>query len=733
MALLGNGACTQSKMNIIVQIQAILLCALALVGCAQRDDATDFFTEVDKSVTLTASIAGVSSTRLSLEDNTSSSQIAVEWVEGDSFSLFDERGEYLCDFTCIEPSSGSFTNNGENLTSNWYTAIYPAVTPGTPLAECGDIDHTLTQSQNGSTAHLGEALRMSARFEYDTTSSINKVVFTHQVALMKITFKPDSYGEIPASIEFKNGQEATYTLLFEDVTESLYYTSYIMIEPCEGTDRTLTFTIAYNNGNEYRYNVDSSAAYLAGICYLAPVESLNAEIDNTYIAIDDDSTMVIENDYVEDYVEFITVTISPDQPVTWKSSDENIALVYSGIVIFCGTGEVTITASASGQSSSKSYIVESLTYLEGVAQINNEAALLKFVSLYNSDDCIDSMPSQDLLLTDDIALASTSTCRLYNTTYDGKHYHGSFDGGGYTISGLCCDLPGSEAVGLIGAAGSGATIKNLTLKAANITGGNSTGAFVGEANGEFAISNCHAIDVAISSTGGGVGGILGCAKSSAEPSAAIIAGCSVAGDSSIAGGYDVGGIAGVQPAVVVGCYNKADITAAPSSSTLCAVGGIAGQGYPSGIIAGCYNSGTITAAENCSYIGGIIGQGSDEGYLVGGCFNEGDFTLSENCIYVGGIAGSCTTSLGSECIWIDYQNDSLPALSVGDEVAGGTIVTSLAELHTSANVASLNTRLQELYNDYLTEGAIWGSLTQYNNHYLFDLDDQGQITISTWQ
>ena len=90
-------------------------------------------------------------------------------------------------------------------------------------------------------------------------------------------------------------------------------------------------------------------------------------------------------------------------------------------------------------------------------------------------------------------------------------FNGTFDGQGNTISGVIIEsTDGSQ--GLFGTIGTSATIKNLVIANSSITGGNNTGAVVGNAEGN--IENCHVLgDVTIAGTSfsnhGGIAGYCG--------------------------------------------------------------------------------------------------------------------------------------------------------------------------------------------------------------------------------
>ena len=152
------------------------------------------------------------------------------------------------------------------------------------------------------------------------------------------------------------------------------------------------------------------------------------------------------------------------------------------------------------------------------------------------------------------------------------YYEGTFDGGGYTISGL--NVTGKFRCASLFGAVKGGTIKNLTV-AGNVSHNySSTGL------------DCH------------VGGIVGSALD-----AATIENCS--NNCSVTGGSGdfIGGIAGsnINNARIIDCYNVGTIT-----GTIMETGGV--TGFNMGTISNCYNVGTIKMLHNSNAVGEIVGN-----------------------------------------------------------------------------------------------------------------------------
>lgn len=196
-------------------------------------------------------------------------------------------------------------------------------------------------------------------------------------------------------------------------------------------------------------------------------------------------------------------------------------------------------------------------------------------------------------------------------------FEGSFDGDGYTVSGIYIDNKRMYQ-GLFGRA-HGATIVNLGVTDSYISGGLMVGAVVGSTvpdndvkeSYQSVIENCF-VDAQI--LGGDlVGGIAGY-------NYGIIENCNSNG--AVSGGHYIGGIAGVS-ILVSDSNNMADVTGEYH------VGGIVGYATEDGV-SECINLGDVTGDGN---VGGIAGYNAS---VIENSFNSGDI-YSED--HAGGIAG----------------------------------------------------------------------------------------------
>ena len=254
-------------------------------------------------------------------------------------------------------------------------------------------------------------------------------------------------------------------------------------------------------------------------------------------------------------------------------------------------------------------------------------------------------------------------------------FKGVFDGNGYTIKNLYINET-KAYVGLFGYA-SGATIKNLTLDKAEVTGGNYTGGIVGYIkNGTVTQCDFNGDIVGGDYTGGCVG---------YSYSVTTVSHCNVQG--TITGGNYVGGIVGYQTTQysdgktseggtyaynnILYCNNAANIIA---KST---VGGIVGYSkssfyktpklwsyYELAYVQYCSNSGSVSATE--SKAGGVVGVSTGETTgnstykfigrnYINYCYNCGDITAPK---YAGGLVGgsSADYTIAKHCYSVGNVN-----------------------------------------------------------------------------
>ena len=253
--------------------------------------------------------------------------------------------------------------------------------------------------------------------------------------------------------------------------------------------------------------------------------------------------------------------------------------------------------------------------------------------------------------------AAGETARgVYPIGSEKQPYTGTFDGGGYTIRGLCVSkrnyynsnnegFDEENHAGLFGKL-SGATVKNLTVTG-YVDGRFYVGGIAGYADDTTKLLNCRSECIVVSgqstypyvsdpeSVIRYAGGIVGY-------NAGSVTACCNAG--TVTGIDSVGGITGGGPGTVSDCYNVGAVTASGQNA-----GGIAGNG---GTVSYSYNVGTVTggaeiannaAVNDCCFLGaagqtaGAFADGTVLAALIAG---RGQHPWGDACCPpLGGAAG----------------------------------------------------------------------------------------------
>ena len=263
----------------------------------------------------------------------------------------------------------------------------------------------------------------------------------------------------------------------------------------------------------------------------------------------------------------------------------------------------------------------------GYYQISNAGQLFWVAAKVNSDET--GVNGQ---LTADIQIpvkADGSTRDWTPIGSETKKYSGTFDGKGFTISGLYFNDSSASYVGLFGYV-NGGTIQNVTV----------AGEFTGDRN---------------------VGGICGYLKNGA------ISGCT--NTAKVTGFQNIGGICGTNHGEITNCHNSGSIKGQEDNSTgLNRVGGICGLCF--GTIERCSNSGEVSAKEASA--GGITGS-LGENASVKDCWNTGSVAGTTE---VGGISGYLYVCSITNCYSIGTVSGANDSGPVCGEIVNNATITN---------------------------------------------------------
>ena len=196
-------------------------------------------------------------------------------------------------------------------------------------------------------------------------------------------------------------------------------------------------------------------------------------------------------------------------------------------------------------------------------------------------------------------------------------YTGTFDGQGYTISGLYFNDPFESYVGLFGCIGANGKISNVGVLDSyfqfSALGGGVCGVNYGTVRDCKNTGSVRGIST--------IGGVCGLNEKGGIIENSFNEGTvSGTGDNA----QQVGGVSGYNNGTIKSCYNTASVSGKES------VGGVCGFNSV-GTTTNCFNKGTVSGQN---FVGGVCGNGC--GVTTTNCFNEG--TVSGQS-HVGGVCG----------------------------------------------------------------------------------------------
>ena len=253
---------------------------------------------------------------------------------------------------------------------------------------------------------------------------------------------------------------------------------------------------------------------------------------------------------------------------------------------------------------------------------------------------------------------------------EAKSFNGSFDGRGYTVSGLTLATGEENYQGLFGFADSASVIKNLKVKGFNISSyGQMVGAVAGVSAGTF--TGVTVTDTKVTGNGPIAGGVIG------EYRGLNFSEVSFTG--TVSGVGATGGIAGEMRGNMSRCQSHGLVTMPTLlGTTYRGVGGLVGSTLPMGkrvaLITDCWNDATVNDATGFGTTGGVVGS-----LLTGTLqrsFNMGQVTSKATTELipmnpVGTVGGIVGMTYGSSVI--DCYNGNIVANSGSSERVGGIV------------------------------------------------------------
>lgn len=264
---------------------------------------------------------------------------------------------------------------------------------------------------------------------------------------------------------------------------------------------------------------------------------------------------------------------------------------------------------------------------EGCYQVADAFQLFWFAGLVNGTltDGTEQNTSASAVLTADIDLSGETWTPIGS---ESTPYTGTFDGQGYTISGMTIENAESYS-GLFGNVTG--TVKNFTVTGSITITGDETVAKVGGAVGSLGTASAggtvsgviSGVDITVSAGNDHIGGVVG---SMPENSSPTVENCIYTGKITVtvAAGSVAGIVGYIRTGTIQNCANQGSISVDVGGTG--SVGGILGYCNNGRIyICNCYNTGAISA-DGTDNVGAIVGQ------------NKGTQATVSNCYYLTGSA-----------------------------------------------------------------------------------------------
>ena len=264
--------------------------------------------------------------------------------------------------------------------------------------------------------------------------------------------------------------------------------------------------------------------------------------------------------------------------------------------------------------------------VDGVYQIDSVTDLFWFAGLVNGTlENVEQDTAASAVLTADIDLSGETWTPIGS---ESTPYTGTFDGQGYTISGMTIENAESYS-GLFGNVTG--TVKNFTVTGSITITGDETVAKVGGAVGSLGTASAggtvsgviSGVDITVSAGNDHIGGVVG---SMPENSSPTVENCIYTGKITVtvAAGSVAGIVGYIRTGTIQNCANQGSISVDVDGTG--SVGGILGYCNNGGIyIHNCYNTGAISA-DGTDNVGAIVGQ------------NKGTQATVSNCYYLTGSA-----------------------------------------------------------------------------------------------
>ena len=504
----------------------------------------------------------------------------------------------------------TITNTGNQTV----TVTLPTSTNYTITAGTGFVDGTATLAPNGTATFAVQPKTGLAVGSYSETLTISSKHNTSAEVSLAFTVDPKSLDGAQVQVSGSyiydgnakepSGENVTVTLDGEPLTENTDYTlSYE-----NNTDAGEATVTATGKGNY--------SGTVTGTFQIAKATPTVSDV-----AVSSPATIYASTD-----ISTITLTHGADDtPGTVKLDDGQTLSVgedsYNWIFIpNDGNNYETTTGSI------RLTVYEPPQEVDGVYQIDSVTDLFWFAGLVNGTlENVEQDTAASAVLTANIDLSGETWTPIGS---ESTPYIGTFDGQGYTISGMTIENAESYS-GLFGNVTG--TVKNFTVTGSITITGDETVARVGGAVGSLGTASAggtvsgvtSGVDITVSAGNDHIGGVVG---SMPENSSPTVENCIYTGKITVtvAAGSVAGIVGYIRTGTIQNCANQGSISVDVGGTG--SVGGILGYCNNGRIyIRNCYNTGAISA-DGTDNVGAIVGQ------------NKGTQATVSNCYYLTGSA-----------------------------------------------------------------------------------------------
>ena len=440
----------------------------------------------------------------------------------------------------------TITNTGNQTV----TVTLPTSTNYTITAETGFVDVTATLAPNGTATFAVQPKTGLAVGSYSETLTISSNHNTSAEVSLAFTVDPKSLDGAQVQVSGSyiydgnakepSGENVTVTLDGEPLTEN--------------TDYTLSYEDNTDAG-EATVKVSGTGNYSGTVTGTFQIAKATPTVSD--VAVSSPATIYASTD-----ISTITLTHGADDtPGTVKLDDGQTLSVGEGTYNWTFTPtDTTNYTTATG--SIRLTVYEPPQEVDGVYQIDSVTDLFWFAGLVNGTlENVEQDTAASAVLTADIDLSGETWTPIGS---ESTPYTGTFDGQGYTISGMTIENAESYS-GLFGNVTG--TVKNFTVTGSITITGDETVAKVGGAVGSLGTASAggtvsgviSGVDITVSAGNDHIGGVVG---SMPENSSPTVENCIYTGKITVtvAAGSVAGIVGYIRTGTIQNCANQGSIS-----------------------------------------------------------------------------------------------------------------------------------------------------------------------------